>query len=132
MQAQQAQQMTQQQLMAAHSSLLYAQQPFTALQQLQALHSQLSKSSSGSPRPHVLQSEASNVGGSATMGSRGFPNFGRSSTVEGLQGAGRGMIGSSKQDIKSSSDQGQGGSSGGHADEGGEIGLYLKASDDGN
>ena len=132
MQAQQAQQMTQQQLMAARSSLLYAQQPFTALQQQQALHSQIGMSSGGSPGLHMLQSETSNVGGSATMGSGGFPDFGRSSTAEGLHGAGRGMIGSSKQDIGSSGDQGRGGSSGGHDGEGNETGLYLKASDDGN
>jgi len=126
MQAQQAQQMTPQQLMAARSSHLYAQQPYSALQQQQVMHSQLG----GSSGLHMLQNEGSNVNvgsGSATLGggSGGFPDFIRGSTGEGLHG--RSMIGgSSKQDIGGSGD-GRGGSSG----EGGES-LYLKSAEDGN
>ena len=121
----QPQQMTQQSLMAARSSLLYAQQPFAALQQQQALQGQLGMSSSGSPGLHMLQSEASNMGGSG-----GFPDFVRSSTAEGLHGASRGIIGSSKQEIGSSA-EGRVGSSIGHTSEGGET-LYLKTADDRN
>ncbi|XP_061371364.1 GRF1-interacting factor 1-like isoform X2 [Gastrolobium bilobum] len=120
----QAQQMTQQQqLMAARSSLLYAQQPFSVLQQQQALHSQLGMSSSGSQGLHMLQSEAINVGGNG-----GFPDFVRSSTGNGhgLQGAGRGLIGSGKQEIGSSAEDRRGSArgSGGHSG--------LKSADDGN
>ncbi|KAL2345812.1 hypothetical protein Fmac_007097 [Flemingia macrophylla] len=126
MQAQQAQQMTPQQLMAARSSLLYLQQPYSALQQQQAMHNQLGVSSG----LHMMQSEGNNVnvgpGSSSIGGSGGFPDFIRGSTGEGLHSAGRGIIGSSKQDIGGSSD-GRGGSSG----EGGET-LYLKSADDGN
>ncbi|TKY52110.1 GRF1-interacting factor 1 [Spatholobus suberectus] len=116
MQAQQAQQMTQQQLMASRSSLLYTQQPFSVLQQQQGLHSQLGMSSSGSAGLHMLQSEATNVGGSATIGTGGFPDFVR--------------IGNGKQDIGSSGD-GRGGSSSGHSGDGGET-LYLRSAADGN
>ncbi|KAH1079429.1 hypothetical protein GYH30_054130 [Glycine max] len=112
---QQAQQMTPQQLMAARSSLLYAQQPYSALQQQQAMHTALGSSSG----LHMLQSEGSNV----NVGG-GFPDFvrGGSSTGEGLHSGGRGIIGSSKQEMGSSS-EGRG--------EGGEN-LYLKVADDGN
>lgn len=109
LQSQQAQQMTQQQLMAARSSLLYAQQPYSALQQQQALHSQLGMSSSTATPGglHMLQSEGSHVGAAAA-----FPDFVRTT----------------KQDIgTSSADQARGGASG----EGGET-LYLKSSDDAN
>ncbi|ESW16841.1 hypothetical protein PHAVU_007G189200 [Phaseolus vulgaris] len=117
MQAQQAQQMSQQQLMASRSSLLYAQQPFSGLQQQQGLHSQLGMSSSGSQGFHMLESEGTTVGGNATIGSGGFPDFVR--------------IGSSgKQDIGSSG-EGRGGSSSGHSGDGGET-LYLKSAADGN
>ncbi|CAL0301808.1 unnamed protein product [Lupinus luteus] len=127
----QAPQMTQQQLMAARSSLLYSQQqPYATLQQQQqqqqGIHSQLAMSSGGaSSGHHLLQSEGSNVGGG--IGPAGIPDFIRSSAGEGLQlHGGRGMIGSSKQDIGSSGERG--GSSG----EGGES-LYLKSAvDDGN
>ncbi|KAK8590234.1 hypothetical protein V6N12_024613 [Hibiscus sabdariffa] len=63
MQHQQAQQMTQQSLMAARSSMLYAQQPFSALQQQQALHGQLGMSFDGSTGLHMLQTESSTTGG---------------------------------------------------------------------
>ncbi|KAK7269171.1 hypothetical protein RIF29_21887 [Crotalaria pallida] len=118
MQAQQAQQMSQQQLMAARSSLLYSQQGYSALQQQQALHSQLGMSSGASSGLHMLQGEAASVGGNAaTIGSGGFPDFARG-------------LGSGKQDIGSSA-EGRGGSSSGHTSEGGET-LYLKSSDNGN
>ncbi|XP_050275235.1 GRF1-interacting factor 1 isoform X1 [Quercus robur] len=129
MQHQQAQQMTPQSLMAARSSMLYSQQPYSALQQQQALHSQLGMNSSGSSGLHMLQSDASHAGGSGTLGVGGFADFGRGSTGEGLQ-SGRGMAGGSKQDIGSAgSAEGRGGSSTSH--DGGET-LYLKAADDGN
>ncbi|XP_020205443.1 GRF1-interacting factor 1 isoform X1 [Cajanus cajan] len=113
MQAQQAQQMSQQQLMASRSSLLYAQQPFSVLQQQQGMHNQLGMSSSGTQGLHMLQNEATN----ATMGSGGFPDFVR--------------IGGGKQDIGGSSGEGRGGSSSGHSGDGGET-LYLKSAADGN
>ncbi|CAL5390961.1 unnamed protein product [Camellia sinensis] len=125
-QHQQAQQMTPQSLMAARSSMLYSQQQFSALQQQQALHSQLGMSSGGSSGLHMLQSEANSSGTTGgALGAGGFPDFGRGSTGEGLQASGRG-----KQEIGSSEGRG-GGSSGGHGGEGGES-LYLKASEDGN
>ncbi|OIW07160.1 hypothetical protein TanjilG_10133 [Lupinus angustifolius] len=117
MQVQQAQQMTQQQLMAARSSLLYSQQGYSALQQQQAMQSQLGMSSGASSGLHMYQGEATGVGGNvAAIGSGGFPDF-----------SGRGLSG--KQDIGSS--DGRGGSSGGHVGEGGET-LYLKSSDNRN
>ncbi|TYH45955.1 hypothetical protein ES332_D11G302000v1 [Gossypium tomentosum] len=133
MQHQQAQQMTQQSLMAARSSMLYSQQPFYALQQQQqqALHSQLGMSSGGSTGLHMLQTESSTAGGSGALGAGGFPDFGRGSSGEGIHG-GRPMAGGSKQDIGSAgSAEGRGGSSGGRGGDGGET-LYLKAADDGN
>lgn len=131
MQHQQAPQMTPQSLMAARSSMLYSQQPFSALQQQQALHSQLGMSSSGSGL-HMLQNDASHAGGSGGLGVGGFPDFGRGSTGEGLQGGSRGMAGGSKQDIgNAGSAEGRAGSSARHDVEGGET-LYLKAADDGN
>lgn len=104
MQGQQAQPMTQQQLMAARSSLLYAQQPYSALQQQQALHSQLGMASSGAGL-HMLQTEGAT--------SSAFPDFARATK---------------QLDIGTSADhQARGGASG----EGGET-LYLKSSDDAN
>ncbi|GLT80871.1 hypothetical protein SLA2020_522820 [Shorea laevis] len=126
MQHQQAQQMTQQSLIAARSSMLYAQQPFSGLQQQQALHNQLGMSSGGSTGLHLLQSEASTAGGSGALGAGGFPDFGRGSSGEGMHAGG------SKQDIRTAgSTEGRGGSSGGQGSDGGET-LYLKAADDGN
>ncbi|KAK6911359.1 SS18, N-terminal [Dillenia turbinata] len=119
MQHQQAQQMTPQSLMAARSSMLYSQQPFSALQQ-QALHGQLGMGPGGSTGIHMLQSETHNAGGSGALGSSGFPDFGRSTT------------GGSKQDMGSGgSVVGRGGNSGGQSGDGGET-LYLKASEDAN
>ncbi|XP_052178341.1 GRF1-interacting factor 1-like isoform X1 [Diospyros lotus] len=129
LQHQQAQQMSSQSLMAARSSLLYSQQQFSALQQQQALHSQLGMSSGGSGGLHMLQSEANSTGGTGALGAAGFPDFGRGITGQGLQTAGRGMAGGSKQDIGSA--EGRGGSSGGHGGEGGET-LYLKANEEAN
>lgn len=121
MQPQQAQQMAQQQqLLAARSSLLYSQQPYSALQQQ---HGQLGMGSSGSATGlHMLQSEATNVGGlgNAIIGTGGgFPDFGRSSAGDGLHGNVKREIGGSAE--------GRGGSSG----DAGET-LYLKPSGDGN
>ena len=69
----QGQQMTQQQLMAARSSLLYAQQPFSPLSQHQPFHTHLgitpSSSSSAPPPPHHFIN--TDVGPT-------FPDFGRS------------------------------------------------------
>ncbi|XP_008218294.1 PREDICTED: GRF1-interacting factor 1 [Prunus mume] len=121
MQQQAAQQMTPQSLMAARSSMLYSQQPFSALQQ-QALHSQLAMSAGGSTGLHMLQSEANNAGGSGQFGAGGFADYGRSSPGEGLH---RRMASGSKQDM------GGVGSSGAHGGDGGET-LYLKSADDGN
>ncbi|XP_039067249.1 GRF1-interacting factor 1-like isoform X1 [Hibiscus syriacus] len=132
MQHQQAQQMTQQSLMAARSSMLYAQQPFSALQQQQqALHGQLGMSSGGSTGLHRLQTDSSSAGGSGALGGGGFPDFGRGASGEGIHG-GRPMAGGSKLDIGSAgSVEVRGGSSGGQGGDGGET-LYLKATDDGN
>ena len=130
MQHQQTQQMTPESLMAARSSMLYTQQPFSALQQ-QALHNQLGMSSGGSTGLHMLQSEASTAGGNGALEAGGFLDFGRGSSGEGMHG-GRATAGGSKQDIGSAgSAEGRGGSSGGQGGDGGET-LYLKASDDGN
>lgn len=131
LQHQQAQQMTSQSLMAARSSMLYGQQPFSALQQQQALHSQLGMSSAGSSGLHILQGEAHSAGGGGALGGGGF-DFGRSTAGEGLQAAARGMASGSKHDMGSAmSADGRGGSSGGHSGDGGET-LYLKSADDGN
>ncbi|WKA03204.1 hypothetical protein VitviT2T_021328 [Vitis vinifera] len=129
MQHQQAQQMTPQSLLAARSSMLYSQQPFSALQQQQAIHSQLGMGSGGSAGLHMLQSEGSNPGGNGTLGTGGFPDFSRGTSGEGLQAAGRGMAGGSKQDMGNA--EGRGGNSGGQGGDGGET-LYLKAAEDGN
>ncbi|CAL5429487.1 unnamed protein product [Camellia sinensis] len=76
-QHQQAQQMTPQSLMAARSSMLYSQQQFSALQQQQALHSQLGMSSGGSSGLHMLQSEANSSGTTGgALGAGGFPDLG--------------------------------------------------------
>lgn len=127
-QHQQAQAMTPQSLMAARSSMLYNQQPFSTLQQ-QALHGQLGMSSGGGTGLHMLQTDAGNAGGNGPLGSGGFPDFGRGSAGEGMH---RGMAGSGKQEMGSSgSADGRGGSSGAHGGDGGEN-LYLKSTEDGN
>ncbi|KAG4921129.1 hypothetical protein JHK82_050070 [Glycine max] len=92
--------------------------PFSVLQQQQGMHNQLGMSSSGSQGLHMLQSEATNVGGNATIGTGGgFPDFV--------------CIGSGKQDIGISA-EGRGGNSSGHSSDGGETLNYLKAAGDGN
>ncbi|KAK4785226.1 hypothetical protein SAY86_001915 [Trapa natans] len=126
----QAQAMTPQSLMAARSSMLYAQQsPFSAMQQhhqaaaAAALHGQLSMSSGGGGSGlGILHSESSHSGG-------GFPDFGRGEG--GLTGGnGRLLSGGTKHEMGSSSSaDGRGGSSG--SGDGGET-LYLKSTDDGN
>ncbi|XP_059665780.1 GRF1-interacting factor 1-like [Cornus florida] len=132
LQHQQAQQMTPQSFMAARSSMLYGQQPFSTLQQQQALHSQLGMSSGGSSGIHMLQSEANSAGGSGPVGAGGFPDFGRSTSGEGLQASGRGMVMGSKHDIGTAgSAEGRGGSLGSHGGDGGET-LYLRAAEEGN
>ncbi|KHM99427.1 hypothetical protein glysoja_040479 [Glycine soja] len=84
----------------------------------QGMHNQLGMSSSGRQGLHMLQSEATNVGGNATIGTGGgFPDFVR--------------IGSGKQDIGISS-EGGGGNSSGHSGDGGETLNYLKVAGDGN
>lgn len=122
---QQGHQMTQQQLMAARSSLLYSQQPFSGLQQLGV---------SGSSGLHMLQQQQQsegcsnvNVGGSSSSSGAmgGFPDFVRAG--EGLHGGGgRSLLGgsSSKHDIGMGSGEGRG-----NGGDGGEN-LYLKSSDD--
>lgn len=125
-------QMTPQSLMAARSSMLYSQQPFTALQQ-QNLHNQLGMTSGGSTGLNMLQSDANNAGVNSQLGGGGFLDFGRGSGVEGLH---RGMATNSmiKQDFGSGgSTEDRGGSSGSHGGggDGGET-LYLKASHNGN
>ncbi|KAM1095789.1 hypothetical protein ACFX15_010205 [Malus domestica] len=122
MQQQAAQQMTPQSLMAARSSMMYSQHPFSALQQ-QALHSQLAMTAGGSAGLHMLGNEGNNAGGSGQLGAGGFGDYGRSSPGEGMH---RRMAGGSKQDM-----DGRGGSSGSHGGDGGET-LYLKSTDDGN
>ncbi|KAI8556232.1 hypothetical protein RHMOL_Rhmol05G0236400 [Rhododendron molle] len=119
LQHQQAQQMTPQAIMAARSSALYSQQQYLALQQQQALHSQLGMSSGGSSSLHMMQQSEANSSGSTgggLGGGGGFPVFG---LVTGGGG--------SKQEMGSG--EGRGGSSGGH---GGEGSDYLKAGEDGN
>lgn len=108
LQQQQQQSMTPQALMAARSSMLYSQQAYSALQQSQALHSQMGMSSAGSSGLNMLQGDPHSAG----LGG-GYSDFGRVVTVAG------------KQDIGSA--EGRGGNSG----DGSEA-LYLKSGDDGN
>ncbi|KAB2071540.1 hypothetical protein ES319_A08G229200v1 [Gossypium barbadense] len=86
-QQQQTQQMTLQSLMAARSSMLYGQQPFSDLQQ-QVLHGPLGMSSGGSTGLHMLQSEASTTGGNGALGAGVFPAFRHGSSGEGKQDIG--------------------------------------------
>ncbi|KHN15210.1 hypothetical protein glysoja_041543 [Glycine soja] len=75
-------------------------------------------SSNRSQGLHMLQSEATNVGGNATIGTGGgFPDFVR--------------IGNGKQDIGISG-EGRGGNSSVHSGDGGETLNYLKVVGDGN
>ncbi|KAM7463756.1 hypothetical protein LguiA_031877 [Lonicera macranthoides] len=108
MQHQQAQQMSPQAIMAARSSMMYGQQPFSSLQQQQAFHSQLAVTSGGSSGLHMQQSDSNSGGGGG-----GFSDFGRGS---GGEASGRGMGGGK--------DEGRGG-------DGGET-LYLRSGEDGN
>lgn len=124
LQHQQAQS-TPQSLMAARSSMLYAQQ----LQQQATLQSQLGMNSGGNNSLHMLHSDAS-VGGIGSLTARGFPDFGGRNTGEGLQSAtSRGMTGAGKQDVGSAgSAEGRGSNTGRNTD-GGEA-LYLKGSEE--
>ncbi|KAH9322429.1 hypothetical protein KI387_017068, partial [Taxus chinensis] len=145
MQHQQAQQQVNpQSLMAARSSMLYAQQPMAALhqaqqqQQQQSIHSQLGINSGGSNGLHILHGEA-NLGGNGPLSSGGFPDFGRGSGTsgEGIQGN-RGLCvdrGANKQDGVGTenphpgSGGGRGSLTGGqNADESEQS--YLKASEE--
>ncbi|XP_039051822.1 GRF1-interacting factor 1-like [Hibiscus syriacus] len=104
-----------QSLMASRASMLYAQQPFSSLQQQQAMHGQVGMSSGGNTGFNILQSEASSAGRGGAFGARAFPDFARVSSVEGMHGGGKAMEGGCKQDIGSAvgSPEGRGGSSGG-------------------
>ncbi|WOL15254.1 GRF1-interacting factor 1 [Canna indica] len=109
---QQAQQMTPQSLMAARSSMLYAQSPMSAMQQQAALHSQLGVSSGGSSGFNMLHGEAG-VGGNATLAAGVFSDFGRSNSTK--QESGNVTL----------SNEGRGGNSGRQNGDGTEP-LYMK------
>ncbi|RZC52227.1 hypothetical protein C5167_020654 [Papaver somniferum] len=128
LQHQQAQAMTPQSLMAARSSMLYGQQPMSAMQQQQAMHSQLGMNSGVSNNGlHMMHSEGGMGGGNGSMGG-GFPDFGRSNASEGLQS--RGVTIASKHEVgNADSNEGRGGNSGGHGGEAGEQ-MYLKGGDE--
>ena len=127
MQHQQSQQMMPQSLMAARAPMLYAQQhPYLALQQQQALQSQLGMSSTGMGGIHMLQSEP-NVGGNGTGA---FSDLGRSMTGEGLSAVSRGLGSASKQDVGSvGSAEGRRGYLGGQGADKGEA-LYFKSAEE--
>ncbi|KAI6692691.1 hypothetical protein NL676_020401 [Syzygium grande] len=115
------QQMTPQALTTMRSSMLYPQQPFSALQQ-----QQLGVSSGGGTGFNILHSEASHsgIGRSAFgVGGGGFPEFTHAST---------GMLSGSKNDVGSAtSPEGRGASSLSGAGCGGDNGetFYMKAAD---
>ncbi|KAL6006816.1 hypothetical protein ACLOJK_032311 [Asimina triloba] len=73
LQHQQAQQMTPQSTVA--QSMLYAQQPLSAMQQQQVLHGQLSMSPGAIGGLHMLHSDAG--AGSSAMAARGLSHFSR-------------------------------------------------------
>ncbi|CAI9091437.1 OLC1v1026472C1 [Oldenlandia corymbosa var. corymbosa] len=133
LQQQQAQQMASQSLLAARSSMLYGQQQFSALQQQQALNSQLGMTSGVSAGLPILQGEAHNAGGgSGALGSVGFPDFIRGPTGEGggLHAGSRGMASGSKHEMLGGmSAEGRGGSSGGGHNIDGSETLFLKSGD---
>lgn len=119
MQHQQAQPLTPQSLIAARSSMLYAQSPMSALQQQQqaALHSQLGMSSGASSGGfNVLRGETS-VGGNGALNAGVFPDFGHNA-------------GAGKQDMGNAvSTDSRGGNSTGQNGDGTEP-LYLKSSEE--
>ncbi|CAL9147891.1 GRF-interacting factor 1 [Musa acuminata AAA Group] len=87
-QYQQAQQMTPpQSLLAARSSMLYAQSPMSSLQHQAALHSQLGVSSGGNTGFNMLHGEAS-VGGNTALAAGVYSDFGGRSTNSAKQEAG--------------------------------------------
>ncbi|KAL3728022.1 hypothetical protein ACJRO7_032725 [Eucalyptus globulus] len=115
------QQITPQALATMRSSMLYPQQPFSALQQQQQ---QLGASSGGGTGFNILHSEASHSGIGRSVfgvGGGGFPEFAHAST---------GMSSGSKNDVGSAtSSEGRGASSlSGPGGDNGET-LYLKAAD---
>ncbi|KAJ6816345.1 putative GRF1-interacting factor 1 [Iris pallida] len=114
MQHQQAQQMTPQSLMAARSSMPYAQSPMSALQQQQAaMLGQLGMGTGGSSSGFTILHGETNVGGNGTMSASGvFSDYGRG--------------GAGKQEMTT---EVRGGSSGGQSGDGTEP-LYLKGSEE--
>ncbi|KAL6545434.1 hypothetical protein OROGR_009308 [Orobanche gracilis] len=95
-QHQQAQQMSPQSLMAAHSSMFYGGQPYPSLQQQQqqaSLHSQLGMSSGGSSGL-MLQGDPHSAG---QLGGGGFPNFIRGNHGNGQPSVSRALAGGGKQ-----------------------------------
>ncbi|RWR86583.1 GRF1-interacting factor 1-like protein isoform X1 [Cinnamomum micranthum f. kanehirae] len=131
LQHQQAQSMTPQSLMAARSSMLYTQQPMSALQQQASLHSQLGMIPGGNNGLHMLHGDGS-MGGNGGLAARGFPDFGRSAGESLHAATSRGMTGTGKQDVgNAGSTEGRGGSAGGQNTDGTEP-LYLKSSEEAN
>ncbi|RRT70117.1 hypothetical protein B296_00025820 [Ensete ventricosum] len=112
-----AQPMTPQSLLAARSSMLYAQSPMSTLQQQQqtALHGQLGVGSGGNSGFNVLHGEAS-IGGNGMLAAGVFSDFGRSNLVK--QEAGN-----------ASSAEGRGGNPGRQSGDGAEP-LYSKGSEE--
>lgn len=104
--------------MAARSSMLYAQQPLSLLQQQQrqqaTLHGQMGFNAGGSSSLHMVPTDQ----GASSSGSLagGFPDFGRG---EGLPSVARGLPGSGKVEFGSS--DGRSGQSGD-----GSQPLYMK------
>ncbi|KAK8491017.1 hypothetical protein V6N11_060096 [Hibiscus sabdariffa] len=102
MRHQQAQPMTPHSLMASRASMLYAQQPFSALQQQQeAFHGQVGMSSGGSTGLNILQSESCTAGGSGALAAAWFPDFVSVSSGEAMHGGGRAIAGGRKLDVGS-------------------------------
>eukprot|EP00268_Persea_americana_P031535 TRINITY_DN30744_c1_g1_i2.p1 TRINITY_DN30744_c1_g1~~TRINITY_DN30744_c1_g1_i2.p1 ORF type:complete len:175 (-),score=45.74 TRINITY_DN30744_c1_g1_i2:238-762(-) len=125
LQHQQAQQMTPSSLAAARSSMMYGQQPLSALQQ-QSMHSQLGMSSGVNSGFHLLNSETG-MGGNGALTAGSFSDFGRNNG-DGFQAATRSLMGGGKQDGGHvSSSEGRGSQS---AD--GTEALYLKGNEEGN
>ncbi|CAD5164798.1 unnamed protein product [Musa acuminata subsp. malaccensis] len=115
-QYQQAQQMTPpQSLLAARSSMLYAQSPMSSLQHQAALHSQLGVSSGGNTGFNMLHGEAS-IGGNTALAAGVYSDFGGRSTNSAKQEAGNAV-----------STEARGGNSGRQNGDGTEP-PYLKGS----
>ncbi|OAY84945.1 GRF1-interacting factor 1-like isoform X2 [Ananas comosus] len=92
MQHPQAQQMTPQSLLAARSSMLYAQSPMSVLQQQQqqaALHGHFGMAAGGSSGGFNMLHGESGGGGNGALAPGVFPNFGRSGGSGGGGGVGK-------------------------------------------